>query len=77
MIRSRPDLYHRKYRCHPLDRGTSITSNGDWRRILGIRVVEEVRTQNIKSIFDFKQQKLPKSEKSTWNWGLTVSGFGG
>lgn len=48
MIRSRPDLYHRKYRFHPLDRGTSITNDGDWRRILGIRVVEEVRTQNIR-----------------------------
>jgi len=76
MIRSHPDLYNRKYRFYPLDRGTYITTDGDWRQILAIRVVEEARTQNIRILLISNSRNYLKVKKSTWNQGITVSGFG-
>lgn len=50
MIRSHLDLYNKKNRFHPLDRGTYITAHRGWRRILSIKVVQEVRTQNMRGL---------------------------
>lgn len=60
MIRSHLDLYNRKYRVHPLDRGTYTTTDGDWRRIVSIRVVEEVRTQNLRIFLILNSQNYLK-----------------